>query len=248
MSDEGEADLKKDGEQATPPGDEGKGDKPDRKSWIPRERFDQLVETVSRLAEAVAQKPPVETKKPDPPKELSRADLRRAVEAQQLTQEEADSLWDKNLLERAKSEAREAAQQAFSVTQSTQRIDTDLRRYRELVPNAWKSGTEERERVAEEYRALTSIGLPDSKETELAAMRAVFGSVENLSKKSRSRPSVEHDEQSGGGGEGSQRVKDPVAGMDSRTKAHYQKGLDSGRYKNWDEVKAELAFRKPKTA
>ena len=252
-TEDGEADLdKQEGDQDTPP-DAGKdkAEKPDRKSWIPREQFDQLVETVNRLATAVSQKP--EPKKEEPAQQekvLTRSELRAAVEKQQLTQEEADTLWDKQLLAQATKAAREVASQEVTVKQKDQRIEADLRQYKQFVPNAWKEGTEERAKVADEFKALVDLGLPNSRETELAAMRTVFGPVDKLASKPRSKPSVEHDEQAGGGGEGSDRTpqKDAVKGLDARTRAYYQKGIESGRYKDWNEVRSELSFRKPRAA
>jgi len=86
--------------QGTPPAEGAdKTGKPDRKGWIPREQFDQLVATVASTAQSVAElatavkgqsKP--EPKKEELPKTLTRVDLRAAVEKQQLTQEEADTI------------------------------------------------------------------------------------------------------------------------------------------------------------
>jgi hypothetical protein len=231
--------------QDTPPAEGAdKGSKPDRNGWIPREQFDQLVATVADLATAVKDgvKPKApEPKKEEPPKTLTRADLRAAVEKQQLTQEEADNIWDRQLIEQAKNAAREEAGRTLTVTQTGQRIDADLRQYRAVVPNAWKEGTEERAKVADEFRALVALGLPDSKETELAAMRSVFGPVEKLDK-ARSKPSVEADEQSGGAGEESERgtKQDVVKGLSAREKDYYGDQIKKGRYKDWNEVGKEL--------
>lgn len=234
-------------EQGTPPAEGAdKTGKPDRKGWIPREQFDQLVATVASTAQSVAelatavkgQKP--EPKKEELPKTLTRVDLRAAVEKQQLTQEEADNIWDRQLIEQAKLAGREEARTTLSVTQSGQRIDADLRQYRAAVPNAWKEGTEERAKVSEEFRYLVSIGQPDSKETELAAMRSVFGPVEKLDK-ARSKPSVEADEQSGALGESEPGKKqDVVKGLSAREKDYYGDQIKKGRYKDWNEVGKEL--------
>jgi hypothetical protein len=234
--------------QETPPAEGAdKGDKPDRKNWIPREQFDQLVATVGELANAVKDGARQAAKPPEAPKVekvLSRMDLRAAVEAQQLTQEEADSIWDKQMLEQARKVAREEASQTLSVKQTTQRVDEDLRRYRAAVPNAWKEGTEERAKLADEYRYLVSIGQPDTKETELAAMRSTFGPVDKLGK-ARSTTVVDTDESTaGGGGEDTPTKKDPVKGLDARQRAHYQKGIEQGRYKGWDAVREELGFKR----
>jgi hypothetical protein len=210
--------------------------KPDRKGWIPREQFDQLAQTVADLTAVIKSQSKPEEKKVEPPKTLTRADLRMAVEKQQITQEEADNLWDNQLLERAREIARQEANQTLSVKQTSQRIDEDLRQYRVAVPNAWKEGTEERVKVAEEFRNLVERGLPETKETELVALRVVFGPVE----KAKSRPSVEHDEQAAGAGSPERKSEDTIKSLDARRKAYYEDQIKVGRYKDWGEVRKEL--------
>jgi len=242
-------------QQGTPPAEGAdKGGKPDRKDWIPRDQFDKLVQTQAGLAETVAElataikagHTPKETEKPKPEdKVLTRADLRAAVEKQQLTQEDADNIWDKQLLEQAKKAGREAASQEVTVKRTTERVEEELRRYRAVVPNAWKEGTEERTKLTEEFQYLVGTGSPgESKATELAAMRAAFGPVEKLGKV-RSTPAVDADDSTAGGGEaGEKGKKDPVKVLDARQRAYYQKGIEQGRYKSWDAVREELSFKK----
>jgi hypothetical protein len=211
--------------------------KPDRSGWIPREQFDQLTQTVTELANIIKSQNKPEVKKEET-RILTRADLRVAVEKQQLTQEEADNVWDRQLLEQAKLAAREEASSQLSVSQSTQRVDADLRKYRSIVPNAWKEGTEERSKVAAEFNELLGMGQPNSRETELLAMRTVFGPVEKL--ESRSKPSVESDEQAAGAGSAERKSTDLVKGLDARRKSFYEKQIEIGRYKDWGEVRKEL--------
>ena len=243
--DKGGDDLEGSDKQDTPTADakqkDGQGGKPDRSDWIPRQRFDEVVGQVHDLKRKVEDlsKPPVVTEQA---REFTRAELAASVEKGNLTQEQANDLWERQLMDRATKAARETASEVVTTNRTTGLIDAEMRRYKELVPDVMREGTEARARVAEEYKYLVDRGHPENRTTELAALRAALGSTEKLEKaKSRSKPDVHADEQSGAGGDDDTGGdKGPIKGLSARERDYYTSQIAKGRYKDWDAVKEEL--------
>ncbi len=91
--------------------------------------------------------------------------------------------------------------------------------------------------------------MPDATETELAALRAIYGPIEKIQKgRSRSERSVEPEEQSGGGGDTDDGSKKGgsnyalVKTLSAREREHYDAQIKAKRYKDWSEVEAELKY------
>ncbi len=230
------------GKQKTPSAEaeqQDKGGKPNG-DWIPKSRLDEVLGEVRELKRELREK----TDKPkpeEPTREFSRAELAASVEKGNLTQEQANDLWERQLVERATKAARETASQIVTVKETANRIDAEMRRYKELVPNVMREGTDERSKVAEEYSYLVSLGEPEDRRTELKALRSAFGSVEKLEKsRSRAKPDVQPDEQTGAGGDAGGGDKDGIKGLTARERDYYRDQISKGRYKDWDAVKEEL--------
>lgn len=187
----------------------------------------------------------------DQPKRYTRAELNAAVEAKQITQDQADAQWDFQVREDTKADARKVATETVTAEQRKQRVDTEINRYKAAAPEILDEGHETRQRIRDEFQALIELG-DDSKDvtTQLKAIRAVLGPVDKLERARNGKPAHEsHREFGGGGGEDrSGKKKDGVLTYDdlsSREKAHYDKGIASGLYKDKEAVNAELAFAKP---
>ena len=243
--DKGGDDLEGSDKQDTLPADAKQKDGPEgkagRSDWIPRQRFDEVVGQVHELKRKVEEltKPPVVQEQP---REFTRADLAASVEKGTLTQEQANDLWERQLVDRTRKVARETATEVVTINRTTGLIDAEMRRYKELVPDVMREGTEARDKVAEEYRYLVDRGHPENRTTELAALRAAYGPIEKLEKaKSRSKPDVHSDEQSGGGGDDDTGGDNgPIKGLTAREREYYKSQISKGRYKDWDAVKEEL--------
>ncbi len=179
-------------------------------------------------------------------KTYTRADLRAAVDAKQITQEQADDLWDRQRETQITENAKTVALDAVSGKQAKERIDADLASYKRLAPEIMDAGSTVRTDIQARYQRMVRNGLPGNLATELAAIEAVLGPLEKLERARSATRKQDHDQQSGGGGEERPKTGNKlVDGLDARTKAHYQKGIDAGRYKDWKEVEAELKFSKP---
>jgi hypothetical protein len=182
------------------------------------------------------------------PKRYTRQDLKAGVDAGQISQEQADDVWAKQVENDAVERATKAATDAVSQRATKERIDTDIGSYKRLKPEIMENGSEVREKVREEYNYLVGLGAPGNTATELAAIRAVLGPLEKLEKSSSARRSEDHDQQGGSDTGGKPRggsSKKLVDHLDARAKEHYEKGIKQGRYKDWTEVEAELKFATP---
>lgn len=212
-------------------------------------------------AEFEAFKQGVGSRKEDPPadkpKRFTRAQLKTAVDAGQITQEQADDHLAEQMREDAKVEAVAAATAAVAGRTHKERIDTEIESYKRLKPDIMTDGTELREKIKAEFQYLVGLGSPgrgaEALPTQLAAIRAVLGPLDKLEKAAGARrPTDSH--QDTGGGEGGGRSKDGGGGNSGKAlhehlkgdaKAHYEEGIKKGRYKDWKDVDAELKYASP---
>ena len=101
---------------------DGSGDKPGRSEWIPRARFDELVDQVRDLKGKLENPPEVKA----PPREFTRAELAASVEKGDLTQDQANNLWERQIIKRADDSARETANQVVTDRETARSIDADM--------------------------------------------------------------------------------------------------------------------------
>lgn len=259
MSEEGEAGTGEAPPEGSQNGDgEGKAKKPGD-NRIPLDRVKEMIATAvhktreefeARMETLKAER---EVKGPKPPVEYTKGQLAAFVEAGQLTQDAADQAWENQIVERATRKATEAATNAFASGTLQRTIAEQMAEFQVLIPDAWEEGTPEREKVKKAYRSLTADGIKGSKDQlELAALKQAFGDPADIRKSrglGRSGP-AESFEDSGGNGSG-RRGQDPGGdkdgppkGLDSRQRAHYEKGIAAGRYKDWSAVREEMKFAK----
>ena len=238
---------------AAPPAGESQGDggKAPGDDWVSKKQFLAALSNASATAEQLraenaalkaAQSKATETKPP------TRVELQSLVNAGELTQEQADAIWDKQLVERAKREAVAEIDKTHGARERQSRVKADLLGYKELVPEAWVEGSPERAKAMKEFKYLTDLGDPSTEETEAKALRAAFGDIEALraSKSARSGPADTHSETggskppSGGGGK-----NDVLKTLSAREKDYYETKIKQGIYRDWKAVAAELEFANP---
>lgn len=189
-----------------------------------------------------------EPEKKDPPKRYTRQELSAAVEARQITQDQADDIWATQVENDATERATRTALSAVEERQKKERVDSEISRYRELKPEIMERGSELRNQVVEEYKTLVAAGSPEGVPTELAAIKAVLGPLSKLEKAAGARREADPDQQGGGSGNPPPRKSGNgklVDTLSPREKEHYEKGIKNGRYKDWNEVEAELKYANP---
>ena len=241
-----------------PPGSGSQKDKgsdgwkpPSDGSWLPKVRVDEMVSDLkgqlARQAEEVKALKDAQAKQAEP-KPFTRAELNQLVADGKVTQDAADALYDKQVVERATKEAKEAAGTVVTQREHEAVVTAQLEEYRGLLPEAWETGSKERAKVAKEYRYLVEkLGYPDSKATEVAALRAAFGDPDTIKASrstGRSGPGETHEEVGGAertdGGDSS--TDGPPKGLAARQKAYYESMISKGHYKDWAAVREELKF------
>lgn len=188
--------------------------------------------------------------KRDEPKAYTKAQLKAAVDAGQITQEQADETWDAQRETQIRESARTEALNAVNEHATKERIDADLKSYKRLKPEILDTTSEERQEIEAEFKALRDRGMPNDLRTEFAAIRAVLGPLAKLEKAASASRSQESHEETGGGGEGKQKGgggsgKKLHEHLTGENKAFYERGIKQGRYKDWDAVEAELKYARP---
>jgi hypothetical protein len=178
------------------------------------------------------------------PKVYSKAELKAAVDGAQITQEQADEIWGRQFETQITEKVRNETREAVAADKAKERIDADLAQYKRLAPEILDQGSDEREQIVTRFKRMVSNGLPNNLATELAAIEAVLGPLDKLERARGANRNAQHDEQTGGSGGDRSRAtgKKLVDQLSPRQKAHYQKGIDSRRYKDWTEVEAELKY------
>ena len=220
---------------------------------VPKKQFIAALGNVSKARdEALAKAAALElklaeaTKAKTEQKPPTRAELKQYVDKGELSQDEADTIWEKQITDKATKLATEAATRTVAGMTYQQQVEQELAGYKELKGVAWEEGTPERALVEQKFAYLVRLGDdPNSRSTELKALNAAFGDLSTLraSLNVRRGPSDTHRE-TGGRNVQSRGEGDVLKSLSAEQKKYYEKGIDSGRYKGWDDVKAELTYQK----
>lgn len=175
------------------------------------------------------------------PTEYTRAGLREAVTQGRITQDQADALWDQQLTKKITAEATTAARDAVTTDTTVAKIEAELTRYEAAVPAVKDTNSAEFKKVKAEFDYLVSIGLPKTKQTELAAARNVFGKIDAVEAARRNTGSREHDAGDHGGGAGGDEGGEGNVwkGVPAEHRKYYREQISKGFYK--DENDPRLA-------
>lgn len=237
------APAKDEGQPESDSAEEAKFVPPKDGSWIPRERFNDARQGDRNRIEALEAQLTAERDerirleerakaKAETTPQYTRSQLQGLVDEGKLNQDQADALWEKQLEDRITAKARTEAEQQAKISKRQAAIQGVLTQYRDLRPDAWKAGTEDRQKVQSEYRYLVDVlGQPEGIETEAAACRAAFGPPEKVVPITRERR--ETPAESGA-------AKDEPPGsrlpkMSNRYKEFYAGQIAKGQYKGWDD-------------
>ena len=234
-------------------------DKSGDKDVVPKKQFIAAINSAEqkRKAEVAALQAQIDelkagAAKPAETKRFTRAELRAAVDASQITQEQMDAQVELYAREDAKAEARREATDVVTQDKRKDRVTKDLAQYKRLAPEILEDGHETRQRIQDEFTDLISLGdNPKDLATELKAIRAVLGPIDRLEKARGGRPKTDTHRETGGADDADDGVKTPGGGklvktLTAREKAHYSK-LIGTQYKDWADVEATLAFANPET-
>lgn len=215
---------------------------------VPKHRFLAAIESANQKYENLKREfddLKSATAKPAPQKEPTRAELLAAVKEGLISQEQADAVWEQQIIKKATENSVAGAKQATTADQLASKVNEQLAGYREFVPEAWIDGSDQRRKVESEYRYLVSLGHPSSTATEAAAMRLAFGDLSAIKLAKSAKPGAKESHKDVGGGKPSGKDdsgSDVVKGLDARKREYYADGIKKGRYKDWNAVREELSF------
>ena len=237
----------------------GAGGDGQQKQYVPIERLEEEIEKrqtlETRLAElsgkldgltAATTAPKIEKQEPA---RFTRAQLREAVDQGKITQAESDAIWDDQQAKEGDAKLAHVADKIEKNLTEKAKIGGQIDRYKELIPDLGKKTSDSFKKVADEYAVMTGdLGMPKNEKTELAALRAVFGPIETLQAKATAkdtRPDTHRESLGRGGGQDDgQADKDGAPrDMPAKLKAHYQRMIDRGIYREgWNDpaLKEEL--------
>ena len=199
--------------------------------YVPQSRLNEVIgerdgarEALARSQGEIAGRNTSTT--PQPQQQYTRAQLTVAVEADQITQAEADRLLDDQTEARVTKQIRDEVAQTTRTVASEKTVGDEMARYRTAKPDIAVAGTDDRNKVEKEYAYLTEHGSPKTPQTELAACRAAFGDVNGLGKKG----TRETHQETGGSGEGAgEKTNHWDKGMPDKNKEYYKSQIAKGR-------------------
>ncbi len=203
-------------------------------SWVPRERLNKLSAKIDDLSKQLSKQ--VEEK--NTPKPVSRKDLLEKVDAGEMSQVEADEISEKQLEYRVADQVETVIKNTAVAT----KLQEELSAYENSVPELSDESSELYANVKREYQYLVqTLGMPDTTNTTLAAVRSIVGPANALKKIGiRKQTGDGHQENSGNGTSGSSNSGGKTPQMTTRQKEYYSNGIRNGAYENWDAVYKEL--------
>ena len=175
---------------------------------------------------------------------FSRSQLDSAVADGRVTQDEADRIYHNQMKREITAEV------TANVTAETtvNAVGLEIQQYKDALPNLAVRGSDEFAKVAKEFGWMRSNGLPDNLNTELAAMRSVFGPAEKLKADKGERVLQTHEEGGSGGAGGDETPAnkgDWPKDMKAETKRFYEDQINKGVVVDIAAAKKEWSY-KPK--
>jgi hypothetical protein len=238
-------------------GGSGEGQQPKDGEFVPRTQLIAALnnaeqkrerELATLRAEFEAKLAKATEKPAETPKRYSRADLLAAVANQQITQEQADTEWERQIREDALATATQAAREIVTTAKQTETVTSQIDQYKALEPEIMAQGSEIRDRIQQEYTYLLGLGDKHCEATQLKAIRAVLGPVEKLKAAKSGRTSHEGHRETGGGGGAGPKGGQGNLKLSAKERTHYEGKVGPGKlYKDWKAVEDELKFARPET-
>ena len=200
-----------------------------------------------------------ETRSAQPTKQdekvLSWPELKQMVADNKISESDALEYREKAVRTQAVREAETNITNKFSQQSRDQRIDAEIGKYKDAIPDVNVVGTEERKKFDTEFRYQVEFAGMDPKSltTQLAALRAVYGPPERAVQYAKANNgkgasgAESYAETSGGGAavnaQPAKTWKDKLAPHET---AHYDRMIKHGRYGDpataWDRIKDEIDF------
>ncbi len=220
--------------------------KADRDGWVPFNRAQRMAENAARGEREAADKRIAEAEKhaaeTTKPREYTRVELQGFVDAGQISQENANALWDQQLEKRVRRDVDQQIDTRLTTHNRAVAVQAQVDRYKEFLPDLGDKESETAQKVEREFRALVDLGQPEHVQqggyaTELLALRNIFGPVEALQKSRTGLQTHRESDARGDDDRDDDATKDGwPKGLSARQKAHYEDQIRKGIYKSKEDV------------
>ena len=185
--------------------------------------------------------------KDDTPKDLSAAELRQAVDEGKLTEDESETIKARQIEKRVTAKVAQDVETKLARKNLSERVSVDMGLYREAIPDLLNQDSAAFKKVQTEFSWLVQQGYdPDELQTQLIAVRASFGDVDQLQKINPGKRET-HQETGGHSGSETESTDGSPKDMPADTKRYYQDQINQGAVADWEAAKAEWSY-KPKHA
>ncbi len=186
-----------------------------------------------------------ETRKAPGESTFTRAQLDSAVTDGRVTQEEADRIYHKQMVR----EITEDVTAKVTETTTVKAVGAEIQKYKDALPVLSVRGSDEFAKVANEFEWMVSNGLPNNLNTELAAMRSIFGDSTKLNADKGKKVLPTHEETGGSAQEESdgKETGDWPKEMKTETRQFYKDQIRMGVVVDIAAAKKEWSY-KPKHA
>ncbi len=245
MAVDGEDDLGKKEEEKLVPLKAVEEQREQREMRANAERRAAEAEGYIRGAQAAVAAQPAQT---PAPKELTAAELHQAVEAQQMTEAEADQIRERQMERHVEDKVAKRVETKIESQAVADRTKAEMARYKEIIPELADNTSDTFGKVQTEFANLISYGLADDARTELLAVRAAFGDVSKLEKIGGEKVRETHQETGGGrepGGEDGSHGDGWPKGMSADHRIYYQDQINQGIFADRKAALEEFNY-KPK--
>lgn len=175
--------------------------------------------------------------------EYSWEQLEKFIDEGRITRAQAQEYREQLVRKQAKEDAVKEleARQGTQTREST--VMRDIERYKQLVPEAAQPGTQESQKVTSEYNHMVNVlGMPPGNATLLVAARAVLGPLDTLERTINTKRTVTNKEpfmETHTPQSQKTVVKEFSSTLSPERKAHFEKMLRAGVYKDWKEIEEE---------
>ena len=180
-------------------------------------------------------------KNAEPPavdKIFTKAELRELIDQDQITEAQAEDRLELQREQRIRAAIRADMEQLAATKTDGAQIDE----FQALVPELADRSSNEYLRVKAQFEKLLKRGQPKTPSTELTALEMIYGPVDKLRIAKSSRTETEYHEDAGGDGTSSATPLPKDIKFTADEKRYYGDLMSKGMYKDWDEVRAELAY------
>lgn len=178
-------------------------------------------------------------------KEMTWAELEAGIEQGRWSRDQAHEYKDKMAERRLERKLQQKHQQESI----NSKFLTELEQYKAHIPDVMTSGSESRQKYERELGYMVrQLGMPDNFATQVAAARAAFGDLDTVKSRKVAKETVtskESFQETHTPSRNKVDTKDFASTLQPHEKAHYEKMMRAGHYKDWKEVEDERNY-KPK--